>query len=319
MVRGVDGSPFVEPAAWLGQRVLVTGGTGFLASHLCHRLVEAGAEVHATSRRVQPDGRGAIRWWNTSLSSADEVRSLFKTVQPSVVYHLAGAVGAKPDMHLVLPTFESLLASTVYVLIASAEERCRRVILSGSLTEPCPQGLSPTPSSPYAAAKWASSAYGRMFHALYHVPVVVAVPFMTFGPNQESGKLIPSVILSLLKGEAPRLSSGLWEADWIYVGDVIQGLLDAAIVPGIEGATIELGSGTKSTVREIVERIVALSGSTLNPVFGAVPDRPGEPIRIADTVETRRLLGWTPKTSISDGLRQTIEWYTTQRSGGPLR
>ncbi|MBS0169873.1 MAG: NAD-dependent epimerase/dehydratase family protein [Nitrospira sp.] len=316
MIRSSSGLSTTEPLAWTGQKVLVTGGTGFLASHLCHRLVEAGAEVHVTSRQAQPLGTSAVRWWSTSLSSPEDVQSLFKSVQPTVVYHLAGAVGAKPDMNLVLPTFGSLLASTVYVLMAAVEAGCRRIILSGSLTEPCPTVLSPTPSSPYAAAKWASSAYGRMFHALYQAPVVIAVPFMTFGPKQESGKLIPSVILSLLRGEAPRLSSGLWEADWIYVGDVVQGLLDAAVVLGIEGATIELGSGTKSTVREMVERIVTLMESPFKPVFGAIPDRPGEPIRVADSTATRRLLGWTPNTSISDGLRQTIDWYTAQRSAG---
>lgn len=316
MTRSVDGYSGGQRVAWPGQRVLVTGGTGFLASHLCHRLLEAGAEVHATSRQVQPAGQGGIRWWKTSLASAEEVGSLFEAVHPAVVYHLAGAVGAKPDIGLVVPTFESLLTSTIYVLIAAAEAGCRRIVLSGSLTEPCPSARFPIPSSPYAAAKWASSAYGRMFHSLYDAPVVVAVPFMTFGPRQESGKLIPSVILSLLKGEAPKLSSGIWEADWIYVGDVIDGLLDAAVVPGIEGATIEFGAGTTLTVREIVEKIATLMGSTLKPVFGAVPDRPGEPIRVADTQETRKLLGWAPKTPISDGLRQTIEWYAAQRSAG---
>ena len=80
-----------------------------------------------------------------------------------------------------------------------------------------------------------------MFHALYHVPVVVAVPFMTFGPEPGERETDSSGYSESAEGEAPRLSSGLWEADWIYVGDVIQGLLDAAIVPGIEGATPNWG------------------------------------------------------------------------------
>ena len=98
-----------------------------------------------------------------------------------------------------------------------------------------PTGTIPDAKLSHAAAKWASSAYGRMFHALYHVPVVVAVPFMTFGPNQEKGKLIPSVILSLLKG------GGTQTLKWALGGrldlcrDVIQGLLDAAIVPVSRG------------------------------------------------------------------------------------
>lgn len=304
---------------WRGQRVLITGGTGFLASHLCRRLLEAGAEVHATSRQDQVSGSESLRWWKTDLSSAEDVRSLFAEIQPSVVYHLAGFVGAKPDLQLVLPTFESLLASTIHIMIGATEFGSRRIVLSGSLTEPGPSGLYPVPSSPYAAAKWAASAYGRMFHALYQAPVVVAVPFMTFGPRQDTGKLVPSVILNFLKGEIPRLSSGLWEADWIYVGDVIQGFIAAGIVPGIEGATVELGSGAKLTTRGMVEQIAALMQTPIKPVFGAIPDRPREPIRIADTIETRRVLGWTPTTSLSEGLRQTIQWYEKQISVGKPR
>ena len=298
--------------AWRGQRVLVTGGTGFLASNLCLRLLEAGADVHATSRHDHVSGGKSTRWWKTDLSSAEEVRSIFAAIQPSVVYHLAGFVGAKPDLSLVLPTFESLLASTVHILIGATEFGCKRIVLSGSLTEPGPPSLHAVPSSPYAAAKWAASAYGRMFHALYQAPVVVAVPFMTFGPRQDPAKLVPSVILNLLKGEVPKLTSGLWEADWIYVGDVVQGFLDAGIVPGIEGATLELGSGTKLTTREIVEKIAVLMDTSIKPVFGAIPDRPREPIRMANTVETRRVLGWGPMTSLTEGLQRTIQWYATQ-------
>ena len=305
--------------AWRGQRVLVTGGTGFLASHLCRRLLEAGAEVHVTSRHDHVSGSESLRWWRTNLSSAEEVRSLLAAIQPSVVYHLAGSVGAKPDLSLVLPTFESLLASTIHILIGATQFGCKRIVLSGSLTEPGPPSLHAVPSSPYAAAKWAASAYGRMFHALYQAPVVVALPFMTFGPGQNPDKLVPSVILNLLRGEVPKLSSGLWEADWIYVGDVIQGFLDAGIVPGIEGTTLELGSGTKLAIREIVEKIAALMETQIKPVFGAIPDRPREPVRVADTLETKRILGWAPTTSLSEGLQQTIQWYTKHMPAGSLR
>ena len=304
--------------AWRGQRVLVTGGTGFLASHLCLRLLEAGADVHATSRQEHNSRSDSPRWWKTDLSSAEEVRSLLAAIHPSVIYHLAGSVGAKPDLSLVLPTFQSLLASTIHILVGATEFGCKRIVLSGSLTEPGPPSFHAVPSSPYAAAKWAASGYGRMFHTLYGTPVVVAVPFMTFGPRQDPGKLVPSVILNLLRDEVPKLSSGLWEADWIYVGDVIQGFLDAGIVPGIEGTTLELGSGTKLTTRAMVEQIVALMESQIKPVFGAIPDRPREPIRIADTLETKRVLGWAPTTSLTEGLQQTIQWYAKQMPAGSL-
>lgn len=154
---------------WYGQKVLVTGGSGFLGSHLCRRLLEMGAEVHATSRASRTsEAKGPI-WWQLNLTDIDSVRGLLADVKPTVVYHLAGAAGANPDMTLVLPTLQGLVVSTVNVLVAGAEAGCGRIVMTGSLTEPAGGLPAPVPSSPYAAAKWASTAYARMFLSLIHI------------------------------------------------------------------------------------------------------------------------------------------------------
>jgi UDP-glucose 4-epimerase len=98
------------------------------------------------------------------------------------------------------------------------------------------------PCSPYAAAKWSVSGYARMFRALYQIPVVIAKIFMVYGSGQtDHTKLIPYVILSLLRGEAPRLSSGVRLVDWIFVDDVVDGLIGCAQTHGIDGRTVEFG------------------------------------------------------------------------------
>src|SRR5262249_45493034 len=153
---------------------------------------------------------------------------------------------------------------------------------------------NPGPSSPYAAAKWAASGYGRMFQSLFQTPVVILRPFMVYGPAQAPTKLIPSVILSLTRGSVPRISSGKRMADWVYVSDVIDGFLTAATAPEIEGKTIDLGSGRLVAVRGIVERLVAIVGSNVDPEFGAVPDRPSENETVADTAGASAMLGWAP-------------------------
>jgi nucleoside-diphosphate-sugar epimerase len=158
-----------------------------------------------------------------------------------------------------------------------------------------------------------------MFHSLYNLPTVIVTPFMTYGPGQDVRKLIPSVILSLLRNEDPQLSSGQWEADWVFVDDVIRGFLTAATAPAIEGATLELGTGTKRSIREVVVLIARLMDSPSQLKFGAVRDRPMEPIRIADSIETQRKLGWKAQTSLQDGLLQTIKWYTLQFNGDKTR
>lgn len=301
----------IKQDQWTNRKVLVTGGSGFLGSHLCRRLCQLGAEVHATSRVHQPIRQGGPTWWKTDLTSLAELRTILSGHRPEVIYHLAGSVGASPDRDLVLPTFQSLLLTTINLLIIGTELGCRRIILAGSLTEPKPQDAYPTPSSPYAAAKWAASGYGRMFHSLYGTPCIVLIPFMTFGPGQHPQKLIPSVILSLLKGEVPRLTSGRWEADWVYVDDVVQGFIAGAEARDVEGKTFDIGSGSKISVRSVVELLVQQMGAHVTPAFGVLPDRPIEPIRVANAVHTRQQLGWECTTLLEKGLRQTIDWYAT--------
>lgn len=287
--------------------ILVTGGAGFIGSHLCKRLREAGADVHATSRR--PQASGNVTWWQSDLADADAARRVFAAVRPSIVFHLAGSVGAGIEMTRVLPTFHSLVTSTVNVLLLSEEFDCRRVILPGSFTEPPAGTLDPTPGSPYGAAKWASSAYGRMFHRLYGTPVVILRPFMTYGPAQNAAKLIPSVTLSLLRGIAPKLSSGRTMADWVYISDVVEAFVIAAKTPGLEGLSLDLGTGRLTSVRTVVEELVATIGTEIAPAFGALPDRPAENEVAAITAPAAKLLGWQATTSLREGLHRTVEWY----------
>jgi nucleoside-diphosphate-sugar epimerase len=296
-----------------GLKILVTGGGGFLGSHLCRRLCDEGGEVHATSR-FDRISSGPI-WWKADMADLSTARRLLADVKPDIIYHLAGSVGASPDFDLIVPAYHSLLTSTVNLLVAGTEIGCRRIILSGSFTEPVPGRTDPNPSSPYAAAKWAASGYGRMFHSLFQTPVVILRPFMVYGPAQAPSKLVPSLILSLIGGHPPRISSGKRKADWVYVSDVIDGFVSAAMTPAIEGATIDLGSGSLVSIREIVERVVAEVGSDLDPVFGAVSDRPGENEIVADTARASVTLGWAPTTSLESGLRQTVEWYRRTAQG----
>lgn len=300
---------------WSQQRVLVTGGSGFLGSHLCRRLVDCGAEVHATSRVERAQRDSEPRWRQADLADIGVARRLVSEIRPDIVYHLAGSVTAVPGKEFVLPTFHSLLTSTVNLLAAVTEFGCRRLILCGSFMEPDASQGAVTPSSPYAAAKWAASGYGRMFQALYGTPTVILRTYMTYGPGQDSKKLIPGTIGSLLQGVPPQLSSGLWQADWIYVDDVLEGFLAAAHTPGLEGRTLELGSGTCVSVRTIVEELVTIMQPSVQPVFGALPDRPLEPVRVASTAESAQKLGWRPSTSLNAGLRRTVEWYRARENG----
>jgi UDP-glucose 4-epimerase len=298
-----------------GSTVLVTGGSGFIGAHLCHRLSTCRARVHAVSRELRRSDNECLRWWQADFRDISAVRKVCKTVQPQIVFHLASYVVGARELDVVLPTFYDNLASTVHLLTAAAEIGCRRIVLASSSEEPQIFNDTTFPCSPYAAAKWAGSIYGRMFYQLFQTPVVMPRIFMTYGPAQKDvQKLVPFAVCRLLRGEAPMLSSGRRLADWIYVDDVVEGLLRAAVVPGVEGCAFDLGSGSLLSVRGIVEQIAEIVGSGVAPVFNKLLDRPFEQERAADTSFLSNRLGYQPRTTLKQGLETTVAWYRQQLS-----
>ena len=301
--------------SWKGKTVLVTGATGFIGSHLCAALRAAGARVHGVGRsRPQPPVPG-VTYHRGDLSDANVARRLVRRVRPDFLFHLASHVAGSRDMEMVAPTLRDNLCTTVHLMTAAFECQTSRMVIAGSLEEPQGPAKSAVPSSPYAAAKQAGSAYARMFHALYGLPVVHARLFMVYGPGQRDlKKLVPYVILSLLKGHAPQLSSGARQVDWVYVEDVVRGLMALGQTPGIEGKSFDLGTGHMTTVREVSFMLSRMIRPDLRPVLGARPARPMEQIQRANVNATTRAVGWKPRVKLSDGLRKTAAWYSQSAS-----
>lgn len=295
------------------QRILVTGASGFIGTHLCRRLCQEGSEVHAISRINHLESENRLRWWHGDLADATVVREIVTSIKPDVIFHLAGYPVGSRNLEHVLPSFRSNLMSTVNLLTVASEIGCRRIVLTGSLEEPDFRDLNAVPSSPYAVAKWSCSAYARMFHALYQLPVVILRLFMVYGPGQQDlSKLIPYTILSLLRGKPPELTSGQREVDWIYVDDVVEAFLATAQADDIEGGTLDVGSGKSVTIRTVVEQITHMINPLIKPHFGTLTDRPLEQIRVADTTTTSNLTGWKPAIYLDEGLKRTIDWYSKQ-------
>jgi nucleoside-diphosphate-sugar epimerase len=293
-----------------GKKILVTGASGFIGSHLCRRLLALNAEVVGVSRKVQQNDETCTYCMEADLKENASVEKVIQSVKPHIIFHLASHVVGARHVNLVIPTFHDNLVSTVNILMESNQIGCEKIILIGSLEEPEKSDNFITPSSPYAAAKHAASAYGRMFHALFNSPVTIARLFMVYGPGQRDlSKLVPYTILSLLKDRVPKLTSGHRLVDWVYVDDVVDGLLAMASAQNIEGLTLDLGSGVSASIQEIVLRLVSAMGSRIKPRFGSIPDRPMEQVRLANVADTNSKINWKPKTSLERGLEKTVEWY----------
>jgi nucleoside-diphosphate-sugar epimerase len=292
-----------------GSRVLVTGASGLIGSHLLDVLGPE-PEVVATSRTAREDS-GGVRWMARDLTRPGVISELIDSVRPDVVVHLAGSVRGDRTLDAVAPTLQTNLVATIELLEAATRCGCRRVVLSGSLfEEPATGGPQAVPPSPYGASRWASSAYGRMFHALFGTPVVILRPSYAYGPGQEKTKLIPYVTTALLAGASPELSTGARPIDWVYAEDVARAYAAAATAEGIEGRTLDIGSGVEASVTEVVEAIVEAIGPTSGrPQFGRVPVRPHEQHVRPDVEATAAALGWRATTSLEAGLRRTVEWF----------
>jgi nucleoside-diphosphate-sugar epimerase len=300
-----------------GNTVLVTGANGFIGAHLCRSLLAAGASVHGIYRSAPAGDEGNVRWWRADLGDAAAVRALIAEAKPEIVFHLAGFVSGDRSLGAVLPALQSNLVGTVHLLTALAEAGCRRVVVAGSMEEPEESDELAAPRSPYAAAKSGAAAYARMFHALYGLPVVIARIFMVYGPGQRDlRKLVPYVTLSLLRGEAPELSSGSRLVDWVYVDDVVDGLLAAAQADGAVGGTFDIGSGAFRSVRDVALQLAEIIDPGAPLAFGDLPDRPLEAVRLANVSETLERLGWAAAVSLEDGLARTAAWYGERLPAG---
>ncbi len=301
-----------------GRRVLVTGASGFIGRRLTRRLRELGADVEPASRKSAPQGEEQ-HWHQVDLADPKAAEHLVAETQPAAAFHLASQVTESRERKVVLPTFHANLASTVYLLDALSEQGCKRIVQAGSLEEPEPGDPVSTPTSPYAAAKWSAGAYARMFHQLWSTPVVLARLFMVYGPEQRDlSKLVPHVVTSLLLGGEPQLGSGKRPVDWVYVDDVVEGLLRLGLAEGVEGLQVDLGSGKLVPVRAVVEQIYAQLAPGKQPPFGGIPDRQMEPVRVARVEETGELMGWTPTVALEDGLARTADWYRRELEAGRL-
>jgi nucleoside-diphosphate-sugar epimerase len=251
-----------------------------------------------------------MRWSVADVSDLATVETLMREERPDIVFHLGGHVSGAQTLAQVQPTLVRNLTGAVNLMTAATEFGVRRIILPGSMQEPQRGEVQSAPCSPYAASQIASTSYARMFYELYRTPVVIARMMMVYGPGQwDSSKLLPYAITSLLRGSSPAVASESRMIDWVYVDDVVDGLISVATTPGLEGKTLDFGMGRLVSNREIVERVASIIGSGVPISFGRFPGRRLERPRAAQTKLTQDLTGWRATTDLDTGLRRTVEWF----------
>lgn len=316
-------------------RVLVTGATGFIGSHLAERLVAEGAKV---TLAVEPGASaanvvsilGKVRVHEVDLRDGQRVRQLVQECQPHKIYHLAAVGVTEPGVDPTLAVQVNVIG-TLNLLEALRETNCECFINTGTCyeyghnTPPMHEDQMVDPINAYAASKSAAWLFCSMYHRTHGYPIVTVRPFTVYGPRQSARALIPQTIISALRGEDFEMTGAEQTRDFTYVDDVVEGYIRASLSEKAIGQTINLGTGEGHPIKHVVLKVLELMGPVLSspkghpvrPLIGALPYRPREIWRIySDSSKARELLGWQPRVSLEDGLRRTIAWYTEQFKAG---
>jgi UDP-glucose 4-epimerase len=303
---------------------LVTGGAGFIGSHIAEALVRRGDRVRVLDNlstgflsNLDPI-RGEIEFIKGDLVDAPLVARAVQGVD--FVFHEAALASVPRSMEHPLDTHASCVTGAVTLLDAARRAGVRRVVYASSSSVYGDQPASskrendlPSPISPYGAAKLAAEYYCRAFAASFPLETVSIRYFNVFGPRQDPGSpysaVIPLFITAILSGQRPVIyGDGLQSRDFTFVGNVVEGNLMAADAPGVSGRVFNVAMGGSINLLCLLASLNRLLGTDVQPIHA--DPRPGD-IResMADITMARRDLGYEPRIALEEGLARSIEYY----------
>jgi nucleoside-diphosphate-sugar epimerase len=303
------------------KRVLVTGGSGFIGSHLTRRLVKEGAEVGILTKYDSIiDNIRLVDIWKCIRVIEADIRNLdsLKTIadfKPEVIYHLAAYNHVGDSFLHISEALNCNIQGTANVLEAYNDyERFIYIATSEVYGHqervPFVEDMCPNPISPYAIGKYGGELYCRMKWERADRRIVVLRPFNAFGPYQSPRAVIAEMVLTCLEGKPIYTTEGKQTRDFNYVENLVDGFILAGKCEDAIGQVINLGAGIEISIRELIEIIHHQTNSQSQLHIGALDYRPTEIWRMfADNRRAKEILNWTPKISFEVGLKWTIEWY----------
>lgn len=308
---------------------LVTGGAGFIGSHIASALIHQGARVRiiddlSTGHRENvAEIGGDVDFIQASLTDQRAVSRALQDVE--LVFHEAAIPSVPRSVAKPTETHEASVNATFSLLLAARDQKIRRLVYAASSSAygdqpelPKREDLRPDPLSPYAVAKLVGEYYCQVFSRVYGLETVSLRYFNVFGPRQDPGSQYSGVISrfmdALLNGEQPIIyGDGEQSRDFTYISNVVDANLRAAESGSAVGQVINIANGERVTINQVFEMVQKLTGRTdVQPKYA--PARTGD-VRdsLADLTLARSLLGYSPKIGLEEGLRLTLDWWKTSR------
>ncbi|MCC6524389.1 MAG: SDR family oxidoreductase [Polyangiaceae bacterium] len=310
-------------------KYLVTGGAGFIGSHLVHALVARGDGVRvldnlSTGRRenlaaVLPQIELVIG----DITDRPTIEAAVRGID--CVFHEAALPSVPRSVRDPLATDLNNVHGTLEVLVAARDAKVRRVVQACSSsaygetpTLPKEEGMKPAPLSPYACSKVAGELYGCAFYHTYGLEYVGLRYFNVFGPRQDPASqyaaVIPKFVTAYLEGRPPLVyGDGSQSRDFAYVDNVVQANLAACTAPEAPGQVLNIACGERTSLLEVLELLAGAFGRRLEPRFEAA--RAGDVKHsLADISLARRYLGYEPRVRFAEGLARTVAWFREERA-----
>jgi nucleoside-diphosphate-sugar epimerase len=298
------------------ENILITGASGFIGRHLLPLVLHEGITLSAMGRRTASFPFPVCQYMG-DLLDRKFVDTCLRNAEPEIIFHLAAYKERSTDITSFYESLNINLLGTLNIFSSSLElPSLKAIVVIGTAEEygnnicPYSEDMRELPVSPYSLSKTYVSHLSEIFFQLYDLPVVVLRPTLAYGPGQGTDMFLPSLMTSLLEDKPFNMTSGEQTRDFVYVTDLVEALILASQNTKAHGQIINIGSGIPIKLADIADKIENMIGKKGLVHLGGKPYRNNEIMEYyVEVKKAEDLLGWKAKTSIEEGLKETIAYY----------